>query len=103
MKWASFIFTFIILTQAFWPCSDSLLPNIAIHAEHAQKESKKEAGSDLCGPLCTCSCCATPSIIQLATHFAIKLQILSPVYFEYTPAEYRGVSMSIWQPPRMTA
>jgi hypothetical protein len=103
MKWASFIFCFIILTQAFWPCSDTLLPETHIHTQQAQRESKKEAGSDLCGPLCTCSCCATPSIVQLAANIAIRLQILSPLYSEYTPAEFSGVAMSIWQPPRLHA
>ncbi|WP_440134865.1 DUF6660 family protein [Chitinophaga sancti] len=105
MKWVAFIFSYVILIQAFWPCSDGMLPetHTTRYEQHAQQEHKKDTGSDQCTPFCSCSCCATPSIVQLSATFAITLTRISPVYKEYTPSEFRGVAMTVWQPPRLNA
>lgn len=99
MKWVTFIFTFIILTQACWPCSDNLLP-ITRYEQSAHEEKHKDNGADQCTPFCTCSCCATPSIVQLTHVFTIKLSVQTPVYSEFTPEEFSGVAMGVFQPPK---
>jgi hypothetical protein len=101
MKWVTFIFTVIILTQALWPCSDNLFP-VTRYEQRAHEEKHKDNGSDQCTPFCTCSCCATPSIVQLTNLFTIKLSVQTPVYSEFTPGKSPGVAMGIWQPPKMT-
>jgi hypothetical protein len=104
MKKALAIFLSIyILTLTAIPCMDR--PEC-----HEMQESTLEQTSDSehhcendhCSPFCTCNCCTSPIVVQLA-HLQLSVNTITqkqstPYFLEQTPS----MPTSVWQPPKIS-
>ncbi len=108
MKAVSFVIIVYVVFMLTQPCQDIAVfagpcnKEIASYADIEVSESKQET-SDICPPLCICSCCG----ISAANHFASEallpnrngpVALAAPVSYERPyPAPFPN---SIWQPPK---
>ncbi len=96
----------LVLLVASYPCTDryqdaSFTQNYSVSLEdhnHTQQDS-----GDTCSPLCTCNCCATS--ITLALSLKLPKENTPSINKEVVYAYYKtpkNISLSIWQPPRLS-
>ncbi|WP_394341113.1 DUF6660 family protein [Pararcticibacter amylolyticus] len=106
MRIISLICSLIVFIQVVIPCGDkapsaSYSHISASEASHSEDEPHKAA--DQCSPFCQCHCCATPVIMYPPAGLVVKLANFPRVYKKYISSEYLGISISIWQPPKLKA
>src|SRR5262245_56936464 len=104
MRPLAFILGLLVLTLNWVPCGD----HSAFTGGDSQRQTVYAASdrdapcNDVCSPFCTCSCCASVSILFSMPQVASTLPVVSSKKVPaYNAPAYSATLSSIWQPPRM--
>ncbi len=102
MKLLSYICALIVLVQVMMPCTDKIATT-SLHkrTEFSIASSKNQDHKDSCTPFCQCTCCATPSIQQLAYIIVSPDPIVLESHNWHTPGKCLEVHINVWQPPKV--
>ncbi len=103
MKIVSFILAIYFLSLSVKTCADNAISSNnckTVSCAYFQNEHADHHSTDLCSPLCTCSCCGGITLpSESLHHFKADLTpFQKPLYSENSISE---ITYSIWQPPKI--
>lgn len=85
------------------PCTDGAnaingkVKQEVVDTSHQQDHPK----TDACSPFCSCSCCASVSLVHpIAKEHSIP-PIIKKSYSSFYSSSIKGNSLAIWQPPKL--
>ncbi|NOT47606.1 MAG: hypothetical protein HOP17_07625 [Acidobacteria bacterium] len=105
VSFAIIVYVVFMLTQ---PCQDIAVFADSCNGEaqsytHIDPQQERQEASDICSPLCICSCCST----SVANHYAFRSfspdrsdSVVSSVSISYETPYSAAFLNSIWQPPK---
>lgn len=95
-----------VLLLSCIPCQDEASvawdDDARITAVHPAQGTHSEA-VDLCSPFCICACCASVTILSVASALPESrlAQLIAFPGFSYVQPAYGGDPRGIWQPPKI--
>lgn len=106
VRWLVYILGIYLLALSVCPCLDAYEPKPDIGAATEASDAQHAEHSDICSPLCVCSCCGSiltnPKLLggyPERVRFVLASGVEYPNYQDNLIPSYLS---SIWHPPRMS-
>lgn len=103
MKVLSFILAFFTFSLSMFPCDDELMVSSVGETEIIDSDHNGhpcESGVDYCSPFCVCAITIVEDFSSMNIS-SLETQEFQVIKFSYLAPFSRGISSSVFQPPRI--
>lgn len=102
MKFIASILALVILVLSVVPCTDANAMNSKATTEITKTSYQHDNPlNDTCPPICSCSCCTDSPIPQVIAKLILVKPELKKRYNTIYSSFIKGISLSVWQPPKL--